>query len=79
MSESDPMWTIGRVALWPNGFSLGDHFEWRVPIDDENTLSVTWSSCASRREREPYVQEQDPDLDGPVQGRDRAVDHPATS
>jgi 5,5'-dehydrodivanillate O-demethylase len=36
------MWTTGRVALWPNGFYLGSHFEWRVPVDDENTLSVAW-------------------------------------
>lgn len=40
--ENHPMWTIGRVCLWPNGFYLGDHFEWRVPIDDENTLNVSW-------------------------------------
>ena len=36
--EGDPVWTVGRVTLWPNGFYLGNHFEWRVPIDDENTL-----------------------------------------
>jgi 5,5'-dehydrodivanillate O-demethylase len=40
--EDDPMWTTGRAALWPNGFYLGGHFEWRVPVDDENTLSITW-------------------------------------
>jgi 5,5'-dehydrodivanillate O-demethylase len=40
--ESDAMWTTGRVALWPNGFYLGSHFEWRVPVDDENTLSIAW-------------------------------------
>src|SRR5260221_14512419 len=28
-SEADKYWTIGRVALWPNGFYLGRHFEWR--------------------------------------------------
>ena len=38
--EHDPNWTTGSVALWPNGFYLGSHFEWRIPIDDENTLSV---------------------------------------
>ena len=38
-SEEDRYWTVGRVALWPNGFYLGRHFEWRVPVDDENTLS----------------------------------------
>ena len=48
-SEEDRYWTVGRVALWPNGFYLGRHFEWRVPVDDENTLSVAGSSCACRR------------------------------
>ena len=49
-ARSDRYWTVGRVALWPNGFYLGNHFEWRVPVDDENTLSA-WrgSSCACRR------------------------------
>ena len=54
--ETDTNWTIGRVALWPNGFYLSDHFEWRVPIDDENTLSVCWFFTRVPREREPYVQ-----------------------
>ncbi|MDH7799377.1 MULTISPECIES: aromatic ring-hydroxylating dioxygenase subunit alpha [unclassified Beijerinckia] len=40
--EDHPMWQTGRVALWPNGFYLGSHFEWRVPVDDENTLSLSW-------------------------------------
>ena len=51
--ERDPYWTVGRVALWPNGFYLGNHFEWRVPVDDENTLSVAGSSCACRRGASP--------------------------
>src|SRR5262245_27368843 len=38
MKESDPLWTIGRVCLWPNALFTGSHFEWRVPMDDENTL-----------------------------------------
>src|SRR5258707_4647331 len=29
--EADTNWTVGRVALWPYGFYLSDHFEWRVP------------------------------------------------
>jgi 5,5'-dehydrodivanillate O-demethylase len=36
-SEADSAWTVGRVCLWPNAFFLGAHFEWRVPVDDENT------------------------------------------
>jgi 5,5'-dehydrodivanillate O-demethylase len=66
----DEAWTIGRVCLWPNGFFLGEHFEWRVPIDDENTLSVTWKYSRVPREREPYVQARIPTWTGPL--RDEA-------
>jgi 5,5'-dehydrodivanillate O-demethylase len=55
-SETDPYWTVGRVALWPNGFYLGNHFEWRVPIDDENTLSIGWFFMRVPKGREPFVQ-----------------------
>lgn len=64
--EQHPLWTIGRVCLWPNGFFLGDHFEWRVPVDDENTLSVTWSFIRVPREREPYVQSRIPTWTSPI-------------
>jgi 5,5'-dehydrodivanillate O-demethylase oxygenase subunit len=66
MTESDAMWTVGRVCLWPNALFTGDHFEWRVPIDDENTLSVTWAFSRVPKEREPYVQERIPAWYGPV-------------
>lgn len=68
--EDNPLWTIGRVCLWPHGFFLGDHFEWRVPVDDENTLSVTWSFIRVPREREPYVQQSIPTWQSPVRGSD---------
>lgn len=61
-----PLWTTGRVCLWPNGFFLGDHFEWRVPIDDENTLSVTWSFIRVPREAEPFVQTSIPTWVSPI-------------
>lgn len=64
--ESNIMWTVGRVALWPDGFYLGHHFEWRVPIDDENTLSVFWVFSKVPSEQEPYVQESIPMWYGPV-------------
>ena len=35
---------------------LGDHFEWRVPIDDENMLSVAWIFNRVPKECEPYEQ-----------------------
>ncbi len=40
-TDQDELWTTGRVCLWPNCLFTG-HFEWRVPIDDEHTLSVGW-------------------------------------
>ena len=64
--ESDPLWTVGRVCLWPNGFFLGEHFEWRVPIDDENMLSVTWSFIRVPREAEPYEQKKIPAWTSPI-------------
>jgi 5,5'-dehydrodivanillate O-demethylase oxygenase subunit len=67
MKASDSMWTTGRVCLWPNALFPGDHFEWRVPMDDENTLSVTWSFTRVPRECEPYVQKSIPAWHGPIQ------------
>jgi len=64
--KEDPMWAVGRVCLWPNAVFLGDHFEWRVPIDDENTLSVCWSYTRVPRESEPYVQASIPAWHGPI-------------
>jgi 5,5'-dehydrodivanillate O-demethylase len=59
-------WTTGRVCLWPNAFFLGEHFEWRVPIDDTRTLSITWKFSRVPREREPYVQGPIPTWHGPT-------------
>lgn len=64
--EQHPLWTIGRVCLWPTGFFLGDHFEWRVPVDDATTLSVTWSFIRVPQEREPYVQDVIPSWTSPI-------------
>jgi 5,5'-dehydrodivanillate O-demethylase len=69
-SEEDRYWTVGRVCLWPNGFYLGRHFEWRVPVDDENTLSVAWFFVRVPKGREPYVQEQVPTWVSPIRGDD---------
>jgi 5,5'-dehydrodivanillate O-demethylase oxygenase subunit len=65
-SEGNRYWTVGRVALWPNGFYLGSHFEWRVPVDDENTLSVAWFFMRVPKGREPYIQEQIPAWISPI-------------
>jgi len=59
-SEQDDLWTIGRVCLWPNGFWLGEHFEWRVPIDDENMLSILWCYTRVPLESELFEQKRIP-------------------
>ena len=59
-SEEDDLWTVGRVCLWPNGFWLGEHFEWRVPIDDERMLSILWCYTRVPLESEPYQQQRIP-------------------
>lgn len=60
MTEADPMWQTGRVALWPNGFFLGGHFEWRVPVDNENSLCICWFFHRVPTDKEPYVQSRIP-------------------
>jgi 5,5'-dehydrodivanillate O-demethylase len=46
--ERHPYWTTGRVCLWPNALYAGS-FVWHVPVDDENTLDVTWTVDEGRR------------------------------
>ncbi len=65
-SDKDPLWTIGRVCLWPNCLFTGDHFEWRVPIDDNNTLSVGWFFTRVPTDKEPYVQNTIPYWYAPI-------------
>ena len=66
MPETHERWTVGRVALWPNCLGPNQHFEWRVPIDDENLLFVHWHFTRVPREREPYVQQSIPTWEAPV-------------
>lgn len=65
-SEADELWTIGRTCLWPNCLFTGDHFEWRVPIDDENTLSVGWFFDPVPPQRRPFRQERIPYWYAPI-------------
>jgi 5,5'-dehydrodivanillate O-demethylase len=65
-SEADELWTIGRTCLWPNCLFTGDHFEWRVPIDDENMLSVGWFYNAVPAEKRPFKQERIPYWYAPI-------------
>jgi 5,5'-dehydrodivanillate O-demethylase oxygenase subunit len=65
-SAEDRLWTIGRVCLWPNALFTGNHIEFRVPIDDGNTLSITWHFSRVPKDREPYVQDKVPTWRGPI-------------
>lgn len=56
MPEDHERWTTGRVTLWPNCLGPNQHFEWRVPIDDENLLFVVWHFTPVPLEQRPYVQ-----------------------
>jgi 5,5'-dehydrodivanillate O-demethylase len=64
--ETDPMWQTGRVCLWPNAVFTGNHIEYRVPVDDENTFSIAWHFSRVPHEREPYTQLQIPTWHGPI-------------
>ena len=64
--KDNPLWTVGRVCLWPNALFTGEHFEWRVPIDDEHTLSVMWAFEKVPQDRQPYHQVRIPAWTGPV-------------
>ena len=65
-AEGDELWTVGRTCLWPNCLFTGGHFEWRVPIDDANTLSVGWFFDRVPREMEPFDQERIPSWTSPI-------------
>lgn len=64
--ESHPLWSVGRVCLYPNAIFTGDHFEYRVPVDDETMLSVGWFFTRVPREAEPYHQDTIPTWHGPI-------------
>ena len=57
---------------------LGRHFEWRVPVDDENMLSVAWFFVRVPRGREPYVQQSVPTWKSPIRD-ETAAGSPAMS
>jgi 5,5'-dehydrodivanillate O-demethylase len=69
MDRNSPQWIDGRMALWPNCFFLGTHFEYRVPVDDETTLSVLWAFRRVPKESEPFVQQSIPYWYGPLKDK----------
>jgi 5,5'-dehydrodivanillate O-demethylase len=69
-SEEHPLWKVGRACLWPNALFTGGHFEWRVPIDDTHTLSISWFFDKVPKDKEPYVQNSIPAWWGPIEEPD---------
>jgi 5,5'-dehydrodivanillate O-demethylase len=72
MTEDSELWSVGRMVLFPLGFYLGEQFEWRVPIDDENTLNLCWFYSRPPKDVGPYDQQRVPTWVSPVkdeQGR----------
>jgi 5,5'-dehydrodivanillate O-demethylase len=70
--ESNELWTTGRFVLWPIGFFLGEHFEWRVPVDDENTLSLCWFYSQPPKDAGPYDQARVPVWESPAKDENGA-------
>jgi 5,5'-dehydrodivanillate O-demethylase len=63
----DDGWFFPRMCILPNLFAPGAaHFEYKVPIDDYNTLHVVWNWDAVPVERRPYVQERIPYWTAPI-------------
>lgn len=72
--ETHQLWTEPRLHMMPNLFMPGGaHFEYRVPVDDEHTLSVVWSYEGVPVEQRPYIQDKVPhwyaDIRDPQTGR----------
>jgi 5,5'-dehydrodivanillate O-demethylase len=64
--ESSELWITGRLVLWPIGFFLGEQFEWRVPIDDENTLNIAWFHSRPPKDIGPCNQKRVPTWVSPI-------------
>jgi 5,5'-dehydrodivanillate O-demethylase len=64
--DDSELWTVGRTCLWPNCLFTGAHFEWRVPVDDRNMLSVGWFFDRVPNEMEPFAQDRIPYWYGPI-------------
>lgn len=72
--ESDVGWAFPRMCIMPNLFCpSATHFEYKVPIDNYNTLHVVWNWDAVPAEMSPYHQEGIPcwtaPLKDPLTGR----------
>lgn len=57
----------GVLCIWPNALMTGPTFEYRVPIDNLNTLNVTWQYTPFPQDAPPPLQQEIPYWYGPVE------------
>ncbi|PZC45806.1 MAG: 5,5'-dehydrodivanillate O-demethylase [Chloroflexi bacterium] len=73
-SEEDIDWTVGHPALFPNILFVGDaikaNLQYRVPIDDENTLHITFFAYRAAPGKEIPAQDEIPYFKVPLQYED---------
>ncbi len=70
-SEESPSWRIGHPAVFPNMLRVGSGFQYRVPIDDHNTLHVYYTvhimpegQAVPKQEKIPFYEVPVPLPDG---------------
>ena len=68
MPDDNERWTVGRVVpVAERALGRTSHFEWRVPIDDENTLERDVAlHAACRANASPTCRASIPSWEGPV-------------
>ena len=64
-NEDDRLWQAGRLTILPNIF-VPNHFEWRIPVDDYNTLAILWVFDRVPNDMEPFKQDRIPYWHAPL-------------
>jgi 5,5'-dehydrodivanillate O-demethylase len=63
-TEDDHEWAVGHPAIFPNILFVGDmvkcNFQFRVPVDDETRLHVTWFFYRGAPSTDVHRQESTP-------------------
>ena len=63
-TEEDHDWSVGHPVLFPNILFVGSvvncNLQYRVPVDDENTMHITWFFYRAAEGSQPPIQERIP-------------------
>ncbi len=65
-SEQAPEWRIGHPILFPNILRVGSNFQYRVPVDDEQTLHIWFTAYPQPPEAEVPKQDTIPYYEVPL-------------